>query len=332
MSNVQNTAEHGTHAFPWVPEPPRWRKLPKECAMWLAGKLGASLNWLMGSRADDDLAILMYHRVAPRVPGLPPPLHNVEPQRFRQQLEGLLERGFRFWPLSKVLQFRAAGAAMQPHTVVVTFDDGFRSVYTEAWPVLQELKIPATVFVNTAYLDSDRPFPFDAWGVQVAGRAPADSFRPLTWEQCREMASKGLVEIGAHTHTHADFRGRPDEFRADLQKSVDIVRERVGLHEVTFAFPYGSRHAGFASDELVDAARQTGVTCALTTEPVLVEPHSDPFRWGRFNVFPWDTAATLTGKLNGWYSWAPMLRQSLSRFFSGWRATAGTAQHDLARN
>ncbi len=43
----------------------------------------------------------------------------------------------------------------------VTFDDGFETVYRHAWPVLQELRIPATVFLNTAYLDSPEPFPFD---------------------------------------------------------------------------------------------------------------------------------------------------------------------------
>jgi hypothetical protein len=63
---------------------------------------------------------------------------------------------------------------------------------------------------------------------------------------------------------------------------------------------------------LVAAARQTGVLCALTTESVLVDPDSDPFQWGRFNAFPWDTSATLAAKVEGWYSWAPKLRQRIA--------------------
>ncbi len=301
----------------FVPEPPRLRKLPKESLMWLTGKIGAGLHRTLGHRAGDSLGILMFHRVWPRVPGLPFPLHNVEPHRFREQLGGLLRRGYEFWALRKVLEYRCAGELVPPRTVVVTFDDGFQSVYTHAWPALKEFQIPATVFVNTAYLDSDEPFPFDAWGVECHSLAPRESYRPLTSDQCREMIDSGLIEIGAHTHSHEDFRGRPDEFRDDLQLSVDIVRERFGLDEVTFAFPYGSPHSGFAGGQLADAARETGVACALTTEPVLVDPSSDPFHWGRFNAFSWDTSATLAGKLGGWYSWAPKLRQSLARVIKG---------------
>ena len=78
------------------------------------------------------------------------------------------------------------------------------------------------------------------------------------------------------------------------------------------AFPYGSPHAGCASEERAAAARRTGVSCGLTTDCVVVDPRSDPFSWGRFNVFPWDTSATIAAKLAGWYSWAPRLRRRLA--------------------
>ena len=45
----------------------------------------------------------------------------------------------------------------------ITFDDGFENNYVNAWPVLKELNLPATIFVATKYLDSDVPFPFDDW-------------------------------------------------------------------------------------------------------------------------------------------------------------------------
>jgi peptidoglycan/xylan/chitin deacetylase (PgdA/CDA1 family) len=133
------------------------------------------------------------------------------------------------------------------------------------------------------------------------------------------MAQTGLIEIGAHTHTHADFRGRPQAFERDLQISVDRVRELFRVNDVTFAFPYGSRHAGFAAQDLVEAARRTGVICGLTTQCAAVDLPSDPFTWGRFNVFPWDTAATLGAKCNGWYGWAPQLKQRLSATVRRWR-------------
>jgi hypothetical protein len=135
----------------------------------------------------------------------------------------------------------------------------------------------------------------------------------LTSEQCREWQEGRLFDLGAHTHTHADFRGRPEEFRADLQLSVSILRTRFGLREVPFAFPFGSPALGFAGGALTQAARETGVICGLTAESVLIDLCSDPLQWGRFNAFSWDTSATLAAKLAGWYTWAPKLRQRLAR-------------------
>lgn len=297
----------------WAPEKPRLRKGLEELLMRAAGRGAAGLNALLGSRAGGALGILTYHRTAEAVPGIPRPLHNVAPSVFRRQLAGLLDRGFRVWPLAKALDHLSRGVTIPRQTIVITFDDGFASVYHHAWPVLRELGLPATVFLCTAYLDSAAPFPFDAWGMEFRDSAPVDAYRPLTLEECRRMGQDGLIEFGAHTHTHRDLRNQPEEFQHDLQTSVNIVRELFDLDRVTFAFPYGSLFDGFAGGRLAAAARGAGVVCALTTEPALVTAECDPFHWGRFNVFAWDTAATLAGKLEGWYSWAPRLRKQCAR-------------------
>jgi peptidoglycan/xylan/chitin deacetylase (PgdA/CDA1 family) len=293
------------------PKSPAWKQWPVDWGMRAVGRLAVGLNGILGSCANGRLGILTYHRVVSHLSGFPAPLHNVEPKCFAAQLETLLNRGFRFLPLSRVLAASRRTETLPDRVVVVTFDDAYASVYTEAWPVLQRLGVPATVFVATAYLDSDEPFPFDAWGLAHQGRVPAVMYRPLRTAECQEMAESGLIEIGAHTHTHQDFRGRPDAFRHDLSQSVDIVRERFGRDEVLFAFPYGGVHSGFAGTDLRQAAKQTGVTCGLTTQATNVPTDADPFLWGRFNVFSWDTPGTLAAKLDGWYGWAHTLRQKL---------------------
>jgi peptidoglycan/xylan/chitin deacetylase (PgdA/CDA1 family) len=298
----------------WVPAKPLVRKLVDELGIRAAGRLGVYLDLLLGRRVDERLGMLTYHRTAPPLPGAPEPLHNVAPERLRQQIAGLRARGFTFYPLSRVLDCRRRGVGVPRRTVVLTFDDGFETIYTWAWPVLREFEVPATVFLTTAYLDGDAPFPCDDWGMAYQDCVPPEWYRPLTSAQCLEMAAGALVELGAHTHTHEDFRCRAEAFRKDLQISVDILRTRFGRREVPFAFPYGSPHRGFTSRELAQAARQTGVVCGLTTESTAVDLASDPFCWGRFNVFPWDTGATLAAKLDGWYGWAPKLRQQIARF------------------
>jgi peptidoglycan/xylan/chitin deacetylase (PgdA/CDA1 family) len=279
-----------------------------------AGRLSALLHGVFGPRDSGGVGILVYHRTIARVPGLPPPKHNVTPPRFREQLSGLRARGYQFWPLQRVLKCHAQRQPVPPRTVVVTFDDGYASVIQQAWPILRELEIPATVFLATAFLDSDQPFPFDAWGQEFQQQAPLDTFRPMTMVECRELLRDPGIELGAHTHWHEDFRGRPAAFRADLEVCLEVLRSQFGGAQHPFAFPYGSPYKGYAGGDLIAAARLTDVCCALSTENTLVDPTADPFRWGRFPVFAWDTGATLAGKLDGWYSWAGRLKQRLLRY------------------
>jgi glycosyltransferase involved in cell wall biosynthesis len=62
---------------------------------------------------------------------------------------------------------------------------------------------------------------------------------------------------------------------------------------------------------MFNVARRMGLTCALNTGGQVVSPRDDPFGWGRFNVFPWDSGSTIAGRLDGWYSWAPKTWQSM---------------------
>ncbi len=291
----------------------RLHALSKNLAMRFAGRIAVILNGMLGAQNRHGAGILLYHRMVGNIPGVSMPLDNVDPSRFREQIGGLLDRGFHFWPLSRLIDHHRTHTPVPPRTVIITFDDGFASVYCEAYAVLRELRVPATVFLVTGHLGGNLPFPFDKWGFAHQDCVPHETYRPLTIEQCREMCASGLVEMGAHTHRHADHRDNPEAFCTDVQRSADIIRKEFGKTPVLFAFPWGSPHMGFVSEPLLEAARQTGVICGLTTEPVLVDPASDPFCWGRFNVFPWDTSATLSAKLSGWYSWAPKLNKRLGR-------------------
>lgn len=287
------------------------KRLGPDALKRVAGRLSATLADWQGHANTAPVGILCYHRIAPVVRGVPPPTMNVTPGRFRAQLRGLLARGFCFRPLSDLLDVSTRGGQPPARTVAVTFDDAFESVYHAAWPTLCELKVPATVFQATAFLDAEDPFPFDSWGLAQAGRVPSSAYRSLTTQQCREMIASGIVEVGSHTHTHADFRNRPGEFAADLRRSLEEIRTRFGSDEVTFAFPFGRRYLGQVGSDLVSAARQVGVRCALTTEATPIRRGDDPFTWGRFNVYDWDTADTLVAKLEGWYDWAPRLQEWL---------------------
>ena len=123
---------------------------------------------------------------------------------------------------------------------------------------------------------------------------------PIQTPHFERLAANGLVELGAHTHTHADFRGQPKELAADLKQNLTFLRERFEIEHPPLAFPYGTKEDGFVSDELVEAARASGVSCALSTEADIVRHDDSPYSWGRIAAEEHDSARTLAARLGGW--------------------------------
>jgi peptidoglycan/xylan/chitin deacetylase (PgdA/CDA1 family) len=293
----------------------RWRQRTADAGKWLGGRASVLLDTAFGPRSDGALGILLYHRVTEVRDGVERPTMNVDPARFRAQVEHLLAAGWSLLPVGEVVGRAQAGQPLPARLAVLTFDDGFANFHHNVWPVLSDLGVPATVFVATAYLDSPAPFPFDDWGLRHRETTPAAAWQPLTWDQCREMERSGLVEIGSHTHSHRSFRGRPEAFAEDLATSLGLLERRLGPGPRTFSFPFGSVRHGFAGPELVEAARACGVTCSLTTEIELVDPRTSPFGWGRLEVGEHDTGPVVEAKLNGWYAWMGTARETFRAVF-----------------
>jgi peptidoglycan/xylan/chitin deacetylase (PgdA/CDA1 family) len=282
-------------------------------AKWAGGQVALLLALLLGSNARGRAGILLYHAVSPSS-GTPPRRSlNVTPGRFREQLKGLIDAGYRFWPLRDVIAVASDGARLPARVAVVTFDDGFASVYLHAFPVLKDLGIPATVFLTTAFIGDSDPFPFDRWGLIHRDAVPDDAWRPLSWTEIKEMEASGLVEFGTHTHSHANFKRRPDDFLQDLRRSVSVLNRRLGRRDRAFSFPFGSVRAGFIDEELIDAAKRAGVTCGLSTEIELVDTRMSPFSWGRLEIVDSDTPAIARAKLQGWFGWMRGPRELLRR-------------------
>lgn len=246
--------------------------------------------------------IFMYHRVVPvgRELRHNPPSWNVTPDRFRAQLGGLLKRGYVAWPLSRLIEASVHGLKIPKNIFVVTFDDGYANNLTHAVPILTELKVPATFFLATGYLNSTEPFPFDDWSLKGKDSVHADTWRALTIDECHQMLAHDVVEFGSHTHTHEDFRNRNKAFQENLRLSLRTLEDEFGITAATLSLPYGILKRGFAGPEYFETANAEGASCCLTTEEELVVPGSKTFGWGRFIAEQHDTASTLAVKLDGW--------------------------------
>ncbi len=168
--------------------------------------------------------VLLYHHVDTETPAST----SVSPALFAEHLDYLDRHGFRVEPLGALVDSLRNGRAIPDRSVALTFDDGYRSVYTEAFPRLKELGWPFTVFVCPADID--------------AHRGPV-----LTWDQLREMASAGAtVANHGQFHRHLQRRGEAEtdpawraRTRHELQEAQDRITEEIGQAPALFAYPYG---------------------------------------------------------------------------------------------
>jgi len=176
----------------------------------------------------EKVIVLMYHAITD-VPEEDPEQLTVSRDLLDDQMRWLKELGY------KVLPLRAASAKLRAGTldssaVVLTFDDGYRSVYTHAFPVLQRHRYPATVFLVP--------------GVQ-SGTYPRD-FMPerlgplLSWPEAREMLRYG-VTFGAHGLTHRKLSRLADhEVVREVEESKRAIEDALSTDVTEFCYPFGS--------------------------------------------------------------------------------------------
>jgi peptidoglycan/xylan/chitin deacetylase (PgdA/CDA1 family) len=195
-------------------------------------------------------------------------LCGLAPRVFRRGVERLRACGFRTVALDDVVEALRHGAELPRRTVVITFDDGYRSVYDEAFPVLREHGMTATVFLTVGPPGS------------ATDRLPTREGRPmLAWSEIREMQRAGLT-VGAHSLTHQDLT-RLSAARVDdeLRTSKAIIEDRLGTAVTSFAYPYGRFDA--RSHALARALFASGCSDALG----LVGPRSDPWALERIDTY-----------------------------------------------
>lgn len=124
---------------------------------------------------------------------------------FERQLRYLQRKGFNAVTLYDVHRFLAAGAPLPPRPIVLTFDDGYLDNWVHAFPLLKKYGMKATVFVATDFVDPSqecRPTLEDVWNGRIQER-DLTWWGHASWPELQAMQASGIVDIQAHTQTHA---------------------------------------------------------------------------------------------------------------------------------
>ena len=208
-----------------------------------------------------QVLIFCYHRLVDKIryPGT-----EITPAVFEAQMKELKDKGITVISMQDLLAWKRGEKNIPPRCAVITFDDGWKSQYEVAWPMMKKFGYPFTLFIYTE-------------GVRGGALGGGEA---ITWEQLADLRDNG-VDIQAHTATHQDLReghtvlviepgGKRSKKKltgADYEKwvqnevvsSKELLEQRLGIKVNCFAVPFGNYN-----EHVKELARNAGYEAMFT--------------------------------------------------------------------
>lgn len=206
--------------------------------------------------------VLCYHHLAPEAKGR----LVLAVSSFEEQMQYLASEGYRVVSLDALVAYTALGGQLPRKSVVLTFDDGYKSFLQYAYPILTKHGFTATLFVYTDYV-----------GTRNA----------MSWDDLRRLADEGFT-IGAHSKSHGDLRRHQGEtaeaftqrMQTELAQPLQLFRTRLGREPKFLAYPYGAH-----DDDVVRKVQDYGYTAAFSVRREGNAAFGYPLRMRRSQIY-----------------------------------------------
>lgn len=225
----------------------------------------------------DDTDLQPYYRTVTR------------PELFSEHMAMLHREGYSAIGLPDAVKLLKQGA-LASNTVVITFDDGYRDFYQNAFPVLQQYSFTATMYLPTAFIGDHN--------LVFKGR------ECMNWTEVRELAQAG-ISFSSHTVSHPKlYELSSRRIREEITVSKATIEDKLGCRAESFAYPYAFPDVDRKfKHELRNMLLEAGYTCGVTTTIGLAQPDSDPIFIERLPVNSCDDQQLFSAKLRGSYDW-----------------------------
>ena len=231
---------------------------------------------LGGKQVVDQTAQVLvfgWHRFVQKVKR---PDTEITPQDFEKQMQELKDKGITVIGMQDFLAWRRSEKSIPPRCAVLTFDDGWKSQYEVAWPILKKFGYPVTLFIYTE-------------GVRGGHFGGGEA---MTWEMLSEMRDAGM-DIEAHSATHQDLRKpydkvakkrlNPEEYDQWLQSEIvgskQLLEQKLAIRVNCFAVPYG-----FYNDHVKQVITNAGYEAIFTVYGQPLTFHSSLDNLGRYLI------------------------------------------------
>lgn len=176
-------------------------------------------------KKDYIIPVLLYHNLESPLTGYR--TTNITPDLFKEHMLGLKERGYNTILVSDYYKYINGEFNMPENPIMITFDDGYLSNYEDAYPVLKELGMCATIFIVTSTVGEE----------PSGGKVNTPHFN---WEQAIEMQNSGVIDIQSHSYSHKNMSLISESVLNDeLSFSLRDLNEHIPKEVSIFAYPYG---------------------------------------------------------------------------------------------
>lgn len=200
-----------------------------------------------------QVIIFGYHRFVNKVRH---PDTEITPEDFEKQMQELKDKGIAVIGMQDLLAWKRSEKNIPPRCAVITFDDGWKSQYDVAWPILKKFGYTHTMFIYTE-------------GVRGGHFGGGEA---IAWDQLGEMRDAG-VDIEAHSETHQDLRKpydkvakkrlNPQQYEEWLHNEIagskQTLEQKLGIKVNCFAVPYG-----FYNEHIKEIAKNAGYEAIFT--------------------------------------------------------------------
>ena len=247
--------------------------LPKARVSTTGGVHTTVTGTATGKPGTTPVPILMYHVINPPIPGAPYPGLYVPAGEFAAQMQALKAAGWHAVTLDQLKAYWSRGVPLPPgKPIVLTFDNGYQSQYTNALPVLKHM----------GWVGNEM--------MQLSGLPPSQG--GLSDAQVRGLVSHGW-EIDTQGMSHADLIALPaSALHYQVFTARQLLRKRYGVTADWFAYPSGHYNAS-----VIATLKAAGFVGSMTVVPGWAGPGDDPFRLPRLRVLGGTSPSALLAQI-----------------------------------
>jgi len=227
--------------------------------------------------------ILCYHHIAKTSMKNKLKRFYVSPQDFARQMEYLYKNKYSVFQLGELAEILKAKKNIPSKSVILTFDDGYRSFLNSAKDILKSYGFKATIFIPTGKIGS----------VNDWDEGAKDDINIMSWDEIRFLSVHGF-SFHSHTVNHVELPSLSDpDIMDELERSKQTLESALNQREHFFCYPCSK-----FNEHLKYLVKEAGYTCACTSMPGKNDKTTDLFLLKRIEVEKDDTIARFIYKIH----------------------------------